>query len=71
MREASLQLELFRLLPGEVLVGEVAVLGRLVVDRLDEVELLDDHTRTHVEVVADDFHQLLGALVGRAVGLHE
>ncbi len=66
-----LELELLWLLPGEVGVGEVAVLRRLEVDRLDEVELLDDDTWSHVEVVADDLDELVGALVGGAVGLDE
>jgi hypothetical protein len=67
----NLELEGLGLLPGEVGVGEVAVLGSLAVDGVDEVELLDNDTRTHVEVGVDDLNKLLGALVGGAVGLNE
>lgn len=49
----------------------MTVLGSLAVDGLDEVELLDDDTRTKVEVVADDLDKLFGALVRGAVGLDE
>ena len=66
-----LKFQRLRLLPAEVLVGEMAVLRRLVVDRLDQVQLLDDNTRSHVEVVADDSHQLVGGLFGSTVGLDE
>jgi hypothetical protein len=45
----------------------VAVLGRLKVDGLGEIELLDDDTRAEVEVVADDLDQLLRSLLGGAV----
>ena len=65
-----LQVQRLWLLPGEVLVGEVAILRGLVVDRLDQVELLDDNTRPHVEVLANDLHQLLRALVGGSVGVN-
>lgn len=66
-----LEVELLGLLPGEVGVGEVAVLGRLAVDGLDEVELLDNDTGAHVEVVADNLDELVRGLVGSAVGLDE
>jgi hypothetical protein len=69
--ELSLELESLGLLPGEVLVGEVAVLGCLAVDWLDEVELLDDDTWAHVEVVPDNLDELLRAAVRCAVGLDE
>lgn len=39
-----LELELLGLLPGEALVGEVAVLSGLVVDWVRKVELFDDDT---------------------------
>lgn len=68
---ADLKLEGLRLLPGEVGVGEVAVLRGLAVDGLDEIELLDDDTRAHVEVVADDLHELVGALVRGTVAFDE
>lgn len=68
---SSLVLESDRLLPAKVLVREVAVLSSLAVDRLGKVKGLDDDTRSHVEVVAHDLHQLLGALVGGTVSLNE
>ena len=66
-----LELEFLRLLPVEVLVGEMPIPRRLVINRLDQVELLDNDTRPHVEVVADDLYQLVRALVRCAVGLDE
>ena len=51
------------------LVGEVAVLGRLVVDRVGEVQLLDNNTGAHVEVGLDDLDKLLRRLVRGAVGV--
>ena len=51
------------------LVREVAILGRLVVDRVGEVELLDDDTGTHVKVGLDDLDELLGGLGRGAVGV--
>jgi hypothetical protein len=68
---SHLELEGLGLLPGEVGVGEVAVLGGLAVDGVDEVELLDNDTGAHVEVGLDDLDELTGALVGGAVGLNE
>ena len=68
---ASLVFELAGLLPGEALVGEMAVLGRHSVDGVDEVEFLDDHTGAEIEVLADDADKLLRGLVGSAVGLDE
>jgi hypothetical protein len=48
----------------------VAVLRGLEVDGLGEVKLLDDHTRTHVEVVADDLDELVAGLLGGTVGVN-
>ena len=70
-RARRLELELARLLPAEVGVAEVAVLGGLAVDGLREAELLDDDTRAEVEVVADDLDELVRGLGGGAVGLDE
>jgi len=47
----------------------VTVLGGLEVDGLVEVELTDDDTGPHVEVVADNLHKLLRGLLGGAVGI--
>jgi len=66
-----LKLEGLWLLPGEVLVGEVTVLGGGAVDWLDEVELLDNDTWAHVEVGLDDLDELVRGLVRGAVGLDE
>jgi hypothetical protein len=71
IRLRYLELELLGLLPGEFLVGEVAVLGRLEVDGVDEVEFLDDDTGAEVEVLVDDFDELVGRLVRGAVRLDE
>lgn len=49
----------------------MAVLGGLAVDGVGEVKLLDDDTGAHVEVGVDDLDELLGALLGGAVGLNE
>jgi hypothetical protein len=48
----------------------VAVLRGLEVDGLGEIKLLDDHTGTHVEVVADDLDELVAGLLGGTVGVH-
>ena len=47
----------------------MTVLGRLEVDGLVELELADDDTRPHVEVVADDLDELVRGLVRGAVGV--
>jgi hypothetical protein len=70
-RSGNLELEGLGLLPGEVGVGEVAVLGSLAVDGVGEVKLLDNDTGAHVEVGVDDLNKLLGAPVRGAVGLNE
>lgn len=49
----------------------MAVLGSLAVDGLDEIELLDDDTGTHVEVLTDDGDELVRGLVRGAVRLDE
>jgi hypothetical protein len=48
----------------------VAVLRGLEVDGLGEVKLLDDHTRAHVEVVADDLDELVAGLLGGTIGVN-
>ena len=70
-RSGNLELEGLGLLPGEVGVGEVTVLGSLAVDGVGEVKLLDDDTGAHVEVGVDDVNELLGAPVRGTVGLNE
>lgn len=49
----------------------MAVLGRLQVDGPCQVELLDDDTGAHVEVLADDLDELVRGLGGGAVGVDE
>jgi len=49
----------------------VAVLGRLEVDGVRKVELLDNDTRPQVKVVLDDLHKLIRVLVRCAVSLNE
>jgi len=58
-RSGDLELEGLGLLPGEVGVGEVTVLGSLAVDGVGEVKLLDNDTGAHVEVGVDDLNKLL------------
>lgn len=70
LEEANLELELLWLFPGEALVGEVAVLGGLEVDWAGQVELLDDHSWTEVEVGADDLLELIRGVVGGSVGVN-
>lgn len=66
----NLELEFLGLLPAEGLVGtEVAVLGSLEVDRVVQVELTDNDTRSKVEVVSDDLDKLLGGLLRGTVGV--
>jgi hypothetical protein len=45
----------------------MAVLGRLEVNRLREVEFLDNNTGPHVEVRADDINELIRRPAARAV----
>jgi len=66
-----LELESLGLFPLEALVAEVTILGGLAVDRVGEVEFLDNNTRSKVEVLEDDIDQLSTALVAGAVGLYE
>jgi hypothetical protein len=47
----------------------VAVLGRLEVDGLGQIQLLDDDTGAEVEVGADDLDELVRGLGGGAVGV--
>lgn len=69
IKSGGLELEGAWLLPGEVLVGEVTVLGRLAVDGGGEVELLDNDTGSQVEVLANNLDELFRALLGGAVSV--
>lgn len=54
--------------PGEALVGtKVTELGGLVVQRLDQVQLLSNRTRSHIKVGLDNLDKLLGGLLRGAV----
>src|SRR5262245_55306063 len=55
------RLRLVRLLPGELrpFTTEMAVAGRLLVDRPAQVERLDDPLRGQFEVLADETNELL------------
>ena len=68
---SRLQSKLLGLLPLEILVREVAVLGRLEVDRVSKVELLDDDTRSQVKVVLDYLDELVRRFIGCAICLNE
>lgn len=67
----TLKLESLRLLPGEVLVGEVTVFGGLEVDWLGQVELLDNDTRSEVEVGVDDLDELIRGFIRGSVRVNE
>ena len=54
----SLELQSLWLFPCEALVSEVTVLGSLTVNWVDEVELLDDETWSHVKVVSNNLDKL-------------
>ena len=54
-----LDLKSLGLLPGEFLVSEVSILGSLEVNWLGQIELLDYHTRSHVEVLIDNSNELI------------
>lgn len=58
-----LVLQSLGLLPAEALIGtEVTVLGSLQVNRLGQVELLDNDAGSQVKVVTDDLDELLRGL---------
>lgn len=65
----QLELQNLGLLPSEVLVGEVAVSGRGVVDGVRQVELLDDDSRAQVKVIPDNLDKLLRRLLRGSVRL--
>ena len=47
----------------------MAVLGRLEVDGLSQVKLLDNDTRAQVKVVANDLDELVRVLLRSSVGV--
>lgn len=68
---ASLERKSLWLLPAEVLVCEVTVLGGLEVDGLGQLELLDDNSWAEIEVLVDDLDELVRGLVGGSVRVNE
>ena len=58
-------------LTREGLVSEVTVLGSLVVDGVGQVQFLDNDTWSHIEVLPDNLHQLVTALLACAVRFNE
>ena len=67
----QLQLEGLGLFPAEFGTTKVTVSGSLLVDGFEQVEFLDDDTRTQVPVVADNLNKLSLGLVRGTVGLNE
>ena len=59
--ESRLKFEGLGLLPAEVLVGEVSVLCGLEVDRLGQVELLDNNAWSQIEVLENNLNELIRA----------
>jgi hypothetical protein len=47
----------------------VAVLGRLEVDWLSQIELLDDDSRAEIKVLVDDGDEFVGGFLGCAIGI--
>jgi hypothetical protein len=68
---SHLQFQRLRFLPREILVGEVAILCCLAIDGSGQVELADDHTRSHVEILLDNVNQLLRGQVRSPVRLNK
>lgn len=55
VEQTNLKVQLLGLFPGKGLIGEVAVLCGSAVDGVDQVEFLDNNTRSQIEVLVDDF----------------
>ena len=53
----ALVLQGLGLLPCKALICEMAILSRPAVDGFGKVELLDNHSRPHVEVLLDDLDE--------------
>jgi hypothetical protein len=58
-RRRGLEGQGLRLLPGEDVTAKVTIGGRLVVDRLLEVQVADNHAGAQIKVLVDDLQQLL------------
>jgi hypothetical protein len=59
------------LLPGELGATKVTVGSSLLVDGSEQIEFLNDNTRTQVPVVSNDLNELSLGLVRGTVGLNE
>lgn len=57
--------------PGKALVGEMPVLGSATVDGVGQVELLDDDTRSKIEVGVDDVDELGAGFIACSIRLDE
>ena len=57
--------EFLALFPGEFISSEMTIGSSCFEDRLVETQLANDTTRTKVEVLVDDLHQLRLGLLGR------
>ena len=66
-----LELERLGLFPGELGTAKVTISSGLLVDGSEQIEFLDDDTRTQVPVVSDDSNKLFLGLVRGAIGLNE
>ena len=57
------------LLPGEILIREVPVFGRLEINWSGKVELFDDDAWPHIEILSNDLDQLVRGLIRGTVGI--
>ena len=69
MPSGCLEGQVLRLFPGEALIREVAVLGGSAIDRVGQVEFLDNDTGSEIEVLVDDLDELGTGLVAGSIGL--
>jgi len=66
-----LQSKLLRLLPSKALIRKMAILSRPIINRIREIQLLDNDTRSQVKVLVNNLDEFLRRLVRGAVGLDE
>lgn len=70
-KKVNLEFESLGLLPSEFLTAKVTVGGGLLVDGLEEVKFLDDHTGTEIKVVFDDLNEFSVGLGTSTVGINK
>jgi len=63
----NLYVQLLGLLPGKLVTSKMTVAAGLGVNRLFQVQILDDLARSKIEVFLDNLEQLSLGLGGRAV----